>query len=191
MTNEQAIRYEARRIGVEEAALAAFIEVESGGRGFSGVTGKLIIQFEPHWFRRKAPGAPKGIWSRNRVENQTAEWRAFNDAYAINATAAMESTSIGLGQVMGFHYERLGYRTVGEMWDDAKRGEDRQIFQMAEFINTSGRLKRALKNKDWHMVAVLYNGAGYQNIAAQYGGKPYNVRMEQAYHRHKKKYEQK
>ncbi len=33
--------------------LAAFISVESGGKGFDPKTGKIIIQFEPVWFRDK------------------------------------------------------------------------------------------------------------------------------------------
>ncbi|MDD4729468.1 MAG: N-acetylmuramidase family protein [Dysgonamonadaceae bacterium] len=181
-----AIKSEACRIGVEPEALASFVEVESGGKGFNP-DGKLIIQFEPVWFKRKAPYAPSGLWSLNKVDVQSKEWQAFNDAYRLDANAAMESTSIGLGQVMGFHYKRLGYRTVGDMWNDAKKGEDRQIFQMAEFIRTDNRLISALKNKNWHLVATYYNGSGYMNIAKKYGREPYNISMEKAYKKHKAK----
>jgi len=181
-----AIKSEACRIGVEPEALASFVEVESGGKGFN-TDGKLIIQFEPAWFKRKAPYAPSGLWSLNKVDVQSKEWQAFNDAYRLDANAAMESTSIGLGQVMGFHYKRLGYKTVGAMWDDAKKGEDRQIFQMAEFIRTDNRLISALKNKNWHLVATYYNGSGYMNIAKKYGREPYNISMEKAYKKHKAK----
>ncbi len=182
---ELAIKYEACRIVVEPEALAAFIKIESGGRGFN-TDGKLIIQFEPVWFRKKAPYAPSGQWSLNKVENQTREWIAFNEAFKHDVNAAMESTSIGLGQVMGFHYKRIGYKTVGEMWDDAKRGEDRQIFQMAEFIRTDARLIKALKEKNWHLVATYYNGAGYMKIAQKYGREPYNVSMEKAYNKYRR-----
>lgn len=179
-----AIKLEACRIKAEPEALAAFIKVESGGKGFN-TDGKLIIQFEPVWFRRKAPYAPSGKWSVNKVDIQSKEWIAFNDAFRINPTAAMESTSIGLGQVMGFHYKRLGYRSVDDMWDDAKKGEERQIFQMAEFIRTDSALLRALILKDWHTVAVRYNGAGYQALAKRYGREPYNISMKKAYNMYK------
>lgn len=43
----------------------------------------------------------------------------------------MKSTSIGLGQIMGFHYALLGYKTVGEMWDDAKKGLVNQVDQQS------------------------------------------------------------
>lgn len=179
-----AIKYEACRIGVEEAALAAFIEVESGGKGFDEETEKLIIQFEPVWFRRKAPYAPSGKWSLNKVDVQAKEWIAFNDAFAKDPNGAMEATSIGLGQVMGFNYKRLGYSTVGEMWDDAKKGEDRQIFQMAEFVRTDDILMDAIKRKSWHTVAVRYNGAGYKKIAEKYGREPYDISMRKAYYKY-------
>lgn len=166
---------------VEWQAGAAFVEVESGGIGFDSKTGKLIIQFEPVWFKRKAPYAPSGKWSVNKVGRQEKEWIAFNDAFRISPDAAMESTSIGLGQIMGFHYKRLGYKTVGEMWDDAKSGEDRQIWQMFKFIATDKRLLKALKEKNWHQVASIYNGAGYKALAKKYGREPYDVSMRRAY----------
>ena len=182
----QSIKAEASRIGVEPEALAAFVEIESGCRGFN-TDGKLIIQFEPSWFRRKAPYAPSGKWSLNKVERQSKEWIAFNDAYKHDANAAMESTSIGIGQVMGFHYKRLNYNTVGEMWDDAKKGEERQIFQMAEFIKTDNRLIKALKEKNWHLVATYYNGAKYRELAKKWGRIPYDISMKDAYNEYKRK----
>ena len=97
------IKEVAKNFGIEPAMFLAFIEVESGGKGFDDATGKIIIQFEPVWFKRKAPYAPSGAWSVNKVDVQAKEWIAFNDAFKINPTAAMESTSIGLPQIMGFH----------------------------------------------------------------------------------------
>lgn len=180
-----AIKYEACRIGVEPELLGAFVEVESGGRGFDPDTGKIIIQFEPVWFKRKVPYAPSGKWSLNKVEIQAKEWVAFNDAFKINSNGAMEATSIGLGQIMGFHYKRLGYNTVGEMWDDAKKGLDRQIYQMVKFIESHDKLFAALKAKNYHLIAVYYNGAGYKEIAKKYGRVPYDKAIEKAYERFK------
>lgn len=169
--------------GIEYAALRAFMEVESGGIGFAKDTGKIIIQFEPSWFKKKAPYAPSGKWSVNGVEKQSAEWIAFNDAFAKNKTAAMESTSIGLGQIMGFHYSRLGYKTVGDMWNDAKVSEVNQLRQLVKFIATDSVLYKAIKAKDFHTVAVRYNGAGYQELAKKLGREPYNISMSKAYNK--------
>lgn len=179
-----ATRYEACRIGIEPEALRAFIDVESSGQGFDPATGKIIIQFEPVWFRRHEPYAPSGTWSVNKVERQAKEWAAFNNAYSISPEGAMKSTSIGMGQVMGFHYQRLGYKSAGDMWDDAKKGEERQIHQMAEFINTDRKLWTAIRTKDWHTVALRYNGAKYKELAIKWGRTPYNISMAEAYARH-------
>ncbi|HAR38557.1 MAG: hypothetical protein A2W86_11895 [Bacteroidetes bacterium GWD2_45_23] len=188
MTKEQrlSIKFEACRIGVETEALAAFIEVESGGKGFDETTGKIIIQFEPVWFRKFEPYAPSGRWSLNGVERQAAEWVAFNNAFSISPDSAMMATSIGIGQVLGLHWKRLGYDSVGSMWDDAKCGEDRQIFQMAEFIRTDHILFNALSLEDWHTVAMRYNGARYKEMAKKWGREPYDISMQKSYEKYKK-----
>lgn len=167
---------------IEPNVLKAFIAVESGGRGFAE-NGKLIIQFEPAWFKRKAPYAPSGKWSLNKIERQAAEWEAFNDAFKLDPNAAMESTSIGLPQIMGFHYKRLGFDTVGEMWDFFKVSEQNQIECLIVFLCTDPRLYKAVQEKDWHMIAYIYNGAGYAAQAHRLGIKPYNEQMKAHYER--------
>ena len=165
----------------EKAALMAFIEVETGGEGFDSTTGKIMIQFEPSWFKKKAPYAPSGKWSVNKVERQSKEWVAFNDAFRINPNAAMESTSIGLGQIMGFHYKTLGFETVGAMWDHAKMGLSEQIGQIVMFIESQPKLLKAIKEHNWHLCATYYNGAGYKAIAKKYGRTPYNESLARSY----------
>lgn len=169
----------AESIGVDYASLMAFISVESGGLGF--VNGRIVIQFEPAWFRKKAPYAPSGLWRLNKVENQTQEYKAFSEAFRINPTAAMQSTSWGLGQIMGFHYKLLGYATVNEMVEDFKKGKYQQVLGIAKFIKGTPALLKALRSKNWHLVAVYYNGAGYKALADKYGREPYNISMEKAY----------
>lgn len=173
------IRKIAETYGLSFPQLRAFIEVESGGVGF--LRNRIVIQFEPVWFKRKAPFAPSGLWSLNKVENQDKEYKAFSDAFFKDPTAAMESTSWGLGQIMGFHYSRLGYKSVGDMVDDFKRGEYQQVEGIAKFIKTDSSLYSALKRNDWHQVAVKYNGAGYMDIAKKYGREPYNISLAKAY----------
>ena len=170
---------------IDTADLLTFISVETGGQGFDSKTGKILIQFEPSWFRKKAPYAPSGLWSVNKVDVQSKEWLAFNDAFSKNPDAAMKSTSIGLGQIMGLHYQRLGYKTVGDMWDDAKKGIARQVYQLVKFIETDNRLKIALMNQDWHTVATIYNGDGYKQLALKYNRVPYDEAMKSAYEKFK------
>jgi len=115
----------AGEFGLPTSSIRAIIDVESGGRGFDPLTGKIIIQFEPHWFKRKSPYTPSGLWSLNGVERQAAEWVAFNDAYKKDGEAAMESSSIGLMQVMGFHWKLLYFKIANENWH--KRIHNRKV----------------------------------------------------------------
>ena len=169
------------QFGIEAAALASFIMTETGGKGFDDKTGKILIQFEPKWFKKHVPYAPSGAWSVNKVDVQTKEWIAFNDAFAKNADGAMRSTSIGLGQIMGFHYKRLGFKTVGEMWDHAKKSLENQVWQICQFIETDKELKKAIVAKNWHVIASIYNGSGYLDLARKIGREPYNITMERNY----------
>jgi hypothetical protein len=171
---------------IEPEALAAFLDVESAGKGFSA-DGKLIIQFEPKYFKRLSPkSSPDGVWDTNQVQGQQSEWAAFNSAFKLNALAAMGSCSIGMPQIMGTHWKRLGYSSVGAMWDDFKTGEQAQVNALVRFVKTDSRLEEALKAKDWTKVATIYNGAGFREIAKKYGGDPYDMRLDKAYNKRKK-----
>lgn len=180
--------------------LMAIVKVETPGYGFDSKTGKLLIQFEPSWFKKQAPGELKkyqalkakkiltGIeqtfvknWEiviSNPIGTQSHEWPAFNIAFGINPNAAMESTSIGLPQIMGFHWKRLGYSSVGAMWDDFKRGEYQQLCALVRFILTDPGLLSAVRTRNWHMIAVKYNGAGYVALARRLKREPYNISLE-------------
>lgn len=177
----QLIKEVSNQFDFDWRVIAAFIDVESGGEGFNLATGKIIIQFEPVWFKKRAPYAPSGLWSVNKVERQAEEWKAFNDAFGKDKNAAMEATSIGLGQIMGFHWKRLGYKSVGEMWDDAKKGLHRQVWQICQFIATDIKLQSCIKARDWDGIASIYNGTGYKALAVKYNRLPYDISMKNAF----------
>jgi hypothetical protein len=163
----------ARENGYTFERLRAVVKVESGQLGFDSVTGKIIIQFEPSWFKRKSPYTPSGLWSLNGVERQANEWKAFNDAFKSNPNAAMESTSIGMMQVMGFHYKLLGFKTVGAMWDYAKISERNQVELAIRFIKSNPKMDKALKNGDSATFAYYYNGSQYKKYK-------YDTRLKEA-----------
>ena len=164
--------------GYEYAMLNSIRKVESGGTGFDPVTGKIIIQFEPSWFKRKKTDWQKDtknvLWQSNKVGNQAVEWPAFNSAYASNPNAAMESTSIGLMQVMGFHYRTLGFKTVGAMWDFAKISEANQLELAIRYIKSIPALDKAVKEKNFRRIAYYYNGELYEKY-------DYHTRLETQY----------
>lgn len=186
MKNLNELKEVAVKFSLDWVSVAAFIEVETGGIGFDPRTGKLIIQFEPIWFRKQTPYAPSGLWSVNKVDVQSKEWEAFNNAFSISPRTAMMSTSIGIGQIMGLHYKRLGFGSVDEMWDDAKKGVSNQIAQLCKFICSDIKLQSCLKSNDWDGVATRYNGAGYKALAVKYNRVPYDISMKDAYLKYSK-----
>jgi len=161
--------------------IRTIVAVESAGHGFDPITKKIIIQFEPSWFKRLWVKWKNniGLWSQNKVENQIKEWLAFNDAFMKNPTAAMESTSIGLMQVMGFHYKKLGFISVGYMWDFAKESEKNQLELGLKFIKNNPNLYNNLINKNWAKFAYYYNGSNYRI-------NNYDKKLELAYNKNKK-----
>jgi len=170
--------------GYDPAYIKAFIEVESAGKGFSK-DGKILIQFEPHLFKRFHKNWKPSAWSDNKVSVQSEEWKSFNSAYAQNPDAAMMATSIGMGQILGQHYERLGYDNVGAMWEDFKRGEYQQVDGILRFIKADKRLHTAVLEKDHHLVATYYNGEGYKALALKLGTVPYDRKLKEAYERYR------
>ena len=166
----------ASSFGLPISSIKAIDEVESSGKGFDSKTGKIIIQFEPHYFKRISK-LISGLWASNKVDTQVKEWEAFNDAFKRNPTAAMESCSIGRMQVMGEHWKRLGFKTVGEMWDFAKKSEKNQLWLGLKFIQTDTALFLALLRKDWKTVAYRYNGKNYWILG-------YDIKLSNAEKKH-------
>jgi hypothetical protein len=210
VTKEQ-IKEIAKVNAIEEAALKSFLDVESGSTGFDPKTGKIIIQFEPGYYRRLAPEvyrdylrilniindkknlatSDNALFAKykmifnNKVEGQVKEWEAFSAAFGLNPKAAMRSTSIGMGQVMGDNYSSLGYSSVDDMWTDARRGEYQQVLQIISFIKSKPALYKALTVRNWHLVAYYYNGSGYEAMAKRLNREPYNISMEKTYNKYK------
>jgi len=153
-----------KEFGLTFSKTKAIVVVESGSQAFDEATGKIIIQFEPHWFKRKSPYTPSGAWSLNGVEKQAGEWKAFNDAFRQDPNAAMESTSIGLMQVMGFHWKLLGFSSVGEMWDYAKASAENQLRLGLRFIESNKKMMYALQIGDYATFAYYYNGQNYKKF---------------------------
>ena len=183
-----AIRRTAHGLGVEPAALLAVAEVESGGRASARVGGREepLIRFEGHYFHRLLVGARRARAVREGLaaprwgvvknpRGQAARWAVLERARRIDRAAADQSVSWGVGQVMGANYAALGYGSVDELVREARSGVAGQVAVVARFIRANG-LVDALRKRDWHRFARLYNGPAY----ATHG---YHRRMERAYGR--------
>ncbi|MCV9908700.1 N-acetylmuramidase family protein [Brucella sp. HL-2] len=158
---------------IEPAALLAVAEVESDGRALFDINGKKepSIRFEGHYFDRRLSGrirdrarqAGLSAYEAGRIRNpktQRERWLLLERAVSIQKKAALESTSWGLGQVMGAHWEWLGYRNVDELVAEARSGVTGQIQLMLRFIKKAG-LKETLQTCDWPNFARRYNGPAF------------------------------
>lgn len=186
---EKLITEAARRAGLHPAALLALVEVETGGRVHATVGGRRapLIRFEGHYFdRRLSPqerqrareeglAAPSAGVIRN-PPGQAARWRMLERAARIDRRAAYESTSWGMGQVMGAHWAWLGYGSVEALVEEARSGPRGQLDLMLRYIEKAG-LMEALRRRDWPALARGYNGPGY----ARNG---YHLKLSLAYRRH-------
>lgn len=179
----------AEGLGVEVAALMAIVEVESGGRYFAQVDGRKepLIRFEGHYFDRLLPAAARaeaaaqGLASPKpgKIANprrQSDRWKLLNRAIEINRAAALSSCSWGVGQVMGAHWQWLGYGSVDALVAQARSGIAGQIELMARYIERAG-LAEMLRARDWTVFARHYNGPGFAKHA-------YDHKMAAAYQKH-------
>lgn len=182
----QDIEIVAREFGIDVAALAAIAEIESGGRTHAMVEGKAepLIRFEGHYFDRRLSGKPR---EKARLEklaspiageirnpsSQAGRWKLLKRATNINSVAAYESTSWGLGQVMGAHWEWLGFESIEAMVQEARSGVQGQLRLMALFIQKSN-LVPVLQRKDWAGFARAYNGPAYRR-------NKYDAKLAKAY----------
>ncbi|MER8556154.1 N-acetylmuramidase domain-containing protein [Mesorhizobium sp. M1217] len=178
----------AGRLKCSPAALQAVAEVESNGQVFAMVKGKQepLIRFEGHYFDARLNAADRAVARAQglaspvagKVKNpasQAARWMLLARATKIDRQAALESISIGLGQVMTAHWQKLGFASVDDMIKLARSGAAGQIDIMARFVDKFG-LADELRRLDFTAFARGYNGKAF----AKQG---YHLKMAAAYKR--------
>jgi hypothetical protein len=154
------------RLGVGEDEIHAFIDVETRGSGFDA-EGRPQLLRERHHFYRLLSGAERSEAVRQGLANSVAgdypresyTWLA--KAMKINETAALQSCSWGLGQVMGFNHLDAGYVTVQAMVEAFCDDEEAHLEASVNFI-LKNRLDDELRRHDWAGFARGYNGKGYR-----------------------------
>lgn len=180
----------AKELQIEVAAVKAVYEVESGGRGFL-TSGKPKILFEGHIFWRQLKKYklnpvnfktgnedvlyPK--WIRKYYQHGEGEYERLNKAKKIHSSAALESASWGIFQIMGFNYQKAGYNSVQDYVKAMYKSERVHLMAFGKFIKSEG-LAKYLKNKEWAKFAYYYNGKDYKK-------NKYDIKLEKAYNKYK------
>jgi|AGTN01.3.fsa_nt_gi Putative peptidoglycan-binding domain-containing protein len=182
----------AKVLNVEEAAVRAVCEIESGGRTGFLKDGRPMILFEGHIFWRELK--KRGIepetyqteysdvlfpkWDRSKYKGGAAEYDRLNKAASINEEAALCSASWGMFQIMGFNHKLCGYDTVQAYIEAIKANSDNHLLSFANFLKNTG-IDQPLRKLDWAGFAVKYNGPGYKQ-------NQYDVKLQNAYLKYKK-----
>ena len=181
----------ADRLGLPLISVKTVNSVESNGCGFLP-DGRPVILFERHVFyqRLKAKGAdveslaarfpnlcnPK----RGGYSGGAGEWARLKNARLIIGDAfadiAYEACSWGLFQIMGYHWEVLGYGNSAQFVDKMSESEGAQLDAFVAFIAADAALHKALKARKWAEFAKLYNGPAYKENL-------YDAKLAQAYER--------
>lgn len=183
--SESDLKYAARRLGVQLAAIKAVTDVESKESGFLP-SGRPVILFERHIMYRRLPSRIReqlAIVHPELVNKKPggyigggSEWRRLTRACAIDLDAGIESASWGLFQIMGFHWKSLGYASAVVFSDAMHRSEGEQLEAFVRFIKKNKALHQTLKERDWPAFAERYNGPAYAR-------NQYDTRMAAAYER--------
>lgn len=185
---EADIEAAATTLKVELAAIKAVSEVESMGGGFLK-EGQPKVLFERHWMNRLLNSrgltlaAELGRSQRPDIVNTSTggyrggshEWTRLQTARKLSDEAALESASYGRYQLMGFHWEALGYASIHEFYRQHCLSEGKQLDGFVLFIANDRRLITALRARDWATFARVYNGPAHN---------AYDKKMAEAYSRH-------
>lgn len=183
---EAQIAAQAKALGIEAAALRAVIEVECRGSGFNE-DGTPVILFERHVMRQRLIANKRDIdlnlisverpdlcsKSTGAYGLYSAQHGRLNAAAQYHRDSALESASWGIGQVMGYHWQALGYPSLQAFINAMYKDEASQLDAMCRYIKVNN-LVNALKNKDWKAFARGYNGAAYAKNS-------YDVKLGNAY----------
>lgn len=170
-----AVEAAARKYGVDPDHLEAIVITESAGRTFAEVNGRAepLIRFEGHYFdrlidpSRRAEARKVGLAAPNwgvvkNPRSQQERWdRLLRPAMRLDRDAALCSCSWGVGQVMGSHWEKLGFSSVGELVETARSGAAGQVELMMRYIVRFGLLDE-VRRGDWPAFFRGYNGPAWK-----------------------------
>ena len=181
----------AKDLDVPVAAVRAFAEVESKGDGFYP-DGHPVVLFERHIMYRRTK-AKYGFTRADALVKQYPDLinpksggygkssaqpdRMARAAKIIDRECALESASWGAFQVMGYHWQDMGYPTLQAFINAMYHSEGDHLDAFVRYIKMNPSLHRALKAQDWPKVALGYNGPDY-------AANKYDTKMADAFARH-------
>lgn len=191
LLGERDLQAAADRLGVELAAIKAVNQVESAGHGFMA-DGRPVILYERHVAFRLlgetgmdyaaavalAERHPNLVSEkRGGYAGGAAEWSRLASArQVLPAGIAEAACSWGQFQIMGYHWQALGYASIDAFVTEMQRSEAAQLDAFARFVTADPALHKALKARKWADFARIYNGPAYKDNL-------YDIKLARAYER--------
>lgn len=176
MFSDQVLLDTSRFLEVGKAEIMTVAEVESCGAGFLE-DGQPKILYEPFQFGRLTnhiydgtttsingniyPISLNGKWSAFRAKygKQSIQHLKLQSAIRYNRDAALSACSWGKFQIMGYHWENLGYPSLQDFINAMYRSEDEHLIAFSRYLKCNN-LVSALKNHRWKQFKEGYNGTG-------------------------------
>jgi hypothetical protein len=167
------IRSAMSKLQVDQATLWTILHVETAGCGYFPSRRPQIL-FERHVFSHLT----QGRWDRvaGDISNpQPGGYGARGDsqysrlarAYSLDAStqsAALQSTSWGLGQILGTNFASAGFQSIVEVASAMAASEDEQLKATTAFL-LANHLEHSLRAHDWAAYARGYNGPDFAKNA--------------------------
>jgi hypothetical protein len=153
-------------LSIDATALWAVLAVETSGFGFFADRRPRIL-FERHYFHRLTNGRfdqshPQiSASSSGGYVGGPGEYARLEEAIALDESAALQSASWGVGQVMGANFHEAGFPDVAAMVAASVKDENGQLLTAVRFMASKG-LGTALRARDWTTFASKYNGPKFQ-----------------------------
>jgi hypothetical protein len=153
-------------VGAAEIWALVFTETDPPYGGFWPDRRPQIL-YEQHIFHRLTNGrfdqvAPDVSNSRSGNYGHTGDHQyvRLRNAMDLDETAALESTSWGLGQVLGENFSAAGFKSPQDMVSQMLLSEDEQLDACAKEI-LSSKIDGSLAAHNWPSFARVYNGSNY------------------------------
>ena len=169
---------------LDPALILAVAEIESRGSGFLA-SGEPVILFERHIFHRLTQGRYSARYPgiSNRTPGgygaSSSQHGRLQEAVALDRDAALQSSSWGKFQVMGFNGKVCGYKNLQDFINAAYRSEKDHLDMFLGYCE-GNNLLRHLRAHNWAAFARGYNGPGYAKNR-------YDIKLAAAYSKWSKK----
>jgi len=165
---------QAEGLQIEPALLLTVAVVEAKNKGLHR-RGVPVILFERHIFYRQLKkhcldAAALSVRYPKLINKKAGGYIGGENenmrlklAKQIHTKAAIESASFGLFQIMGFHWQALGYESAVDFELQMGASEENQAAAFVRFLTlkSNNKMLTALKKKDFKDFARLYNGVDF------------------------------